>query len=151
MNNNKVCPSCGAEPWNFAEGENPKVEGSSKNSSEPRVQPKFCEDCGDKLIPRSELAKDIWKDPYVREALKERQAWDIAVLRCPECHQLGYYNEGRSFSCRFCDLSFLVVSPEEVDPEDQSREHIATVSTEDVIQLDDTVTECTDGYHNFTP
>lgn len=98
-------------------------------------------------MPRSELPRDIWKDPQVKGALKDgRQTWDIAVCRCPECRQLGYYNEGSSFSCRFCDLTYLVI-----DPEDMPRpEGCRTVSTEEVCRLDDTVTECTDGYHNKT-
>ena len=113
---------------------------------EQQNQPEFCQDCGTKLVPRSELPRDIWKDPYVKERLKEgRPAWDIAVLRCPECNQFGYYNEGSTFSCRFCDLTFYVVS------EGEDREvGVRTVSSDEVIRLDDTVTETTDGYHNMT-
>jgi hypothetical protein len=134
--NGKVCPSCGCEPWNFAEGENPKVEGTSRDSSEQRKQPAFCQDCGDKLIRRSELPRDIWKDPYVKEALKSgRQTFDVQCLRCPECNDLGYYNEGSSFSCRFCDRTFRV-----------DEEMIA----DSMVSLADTVTEATDGYHNQT-
>jgi hypothetical protein len=134
--NLKVCPSCGSVPWDFA---NPGLEQEK--------QPAFCQDCGDKLVLRSELPRDIWKDPAVKEALKSgRPASDIACLPCPECNQLGYYNEGSSFSCRFCDLTFYVVG-------DGDTVDIDTrwVSTEDVCQLDDTVTETTDGYHNWTP
>lgn len=125
MSNSKVCPSCGREP---------------------REQPAFCQDCGDKLVPRSELPRDIWKDPCVKEALKNgRFAGDIAVLECPECNNWGYYNEGSTFSCRFCDLTFYVVSEG-----DDRREGVRTVSADEVIRLDDTVTETTDGYHNRT-
>lgn len=116
----KLCPSCGFSPWDPDPGPNREH------------QPPFCEECGDKLISRSELPRDIWKDPAVRQALKERPAWDIAVLRCPDCNQLGYYNEGSSFSCRFCDRLFYV------GEDDES------------IRLDDTVTETTDGYDNHT-
>lgn len=143
----KVCPSCGREPWNFAEGESPKIEGSSLKSCEPRQQPAFCQDCGDKLVPRSELPRDIWKDPRVKERLKDGvHTWDIAVCRCPECDELGYYNEGSTFSCRFCDLTFYVTS----DEEGGHREGVRTVSADDVIRLDDTVTECDHGYNNRT-
>src|SRR5260221_8485721 len=98
--NLKVCPSCGSMPWDF---HNPGTELQN--------QPEFCQDCGEKLVPRSELPRDIWKDPYIKEALKDgRSTSDIAVCECPECHQWGYYNEGSTFSCRFCDLTFYVVS-----------------------------------------
>lgn len=83
-----------------------------------------------------DLPRDIWKDPGVKERLKEgRQAFDIQCLRCPECNNLGYYNQGSSFSCRFCDLTFRV----DVDMID------------DMVSLADTVTETTDGYDNHTP
>jgi hypothetical protein len=137
MNNpdSKVCPSCGCEPWNFAEGDNPKIEGSSQISCEPRKQPQFCQDCGDKLILRSELPRDIWKDPYVRERLRDGvPAWDIAVFRCPKCHELGYYNEGSSFSCRFCNVTFRMTGSDD----------------EEIQSLADTVTETTDNYPNQT-
>ena len=92
-------------------------------------------DCGDKLIPRSELPRDIWKDPKVKEALKDgRDASDIWCIRCPRCDQLGYYNEGSSFSCRFGCGTWRV------DDE----------MSQDAITLTDTVTETTDGYHNHT-
>jgi hypothetical protein len=134
--NLKVCPGCGSMPWDFA---NPGPEPFREN------QPQFCQDCGERLVARSELPRDIWKDPCVKEALKAgRQAWDIACLRCPECDQLGYYNEGQSFSCRFCDLTFLVVGVDGVPARK------GCVSADDIIRLDDTVTETTDGYHNET-
>lgn len=126
---NKVCPGCGAEP----------------SLAEPRDKPDYCPYCGERLVTRAELPRDIWKDPGVKEALASRAAWDIAVLRCPECHQIGYYNEGSTFSCRFCDLTFYVIGAD-----DRNREGIRTVCIDDVIQLDDTVTETTDGYHNHT-
>lgn len=135
MKQELVCPSCGCAPWNFAEGDNPKVEGTSRNSSEPRKQPTFCGECGDKLIQRSELPRDIWKDPAVKCALKEgRFVDDIRVMECPKCNLWGYYNEGSSFSCRFCDRTWRVT----------------TEMAEDSITLADTVTVTTDGYHNET-
>lgn len=89
------------------------------------------------MSKQAEPINDIWKDPMVQEALKDgRSADDIMVIRCPECHRLGYYNEGSHFSCRFgcgtwfCDEAFL----EENEP----------------VTLADTVTETTDGYHNQT-
>lgn len=91
-------------PWDF---HNP---GKEKEN-----QPKFCQDCGDKLIPRSELPRDIWKDPAVKLALKEgRRANDIAVLDCPKCGMWGYYNQGSSFSCRFCDQTWRIT--EDMEP-----------------------------------
>jgi len=122
MKDAKVCPSCLAEPWTHLVGDH------------DRKQPNFCSDCGDKLIPRSELPRDIWKDPAVREALKERPAFDIACLRCPKCHELGYYNEGSSFTCRFCDETIRV------------DEELA----QEFVLLADTVTDTTDGYNNET-
>lgn len=129
----KVCPGCGSVPWDF---EHPGKE-----------QPKFCQDCGDKLVSRSELPRDIWKDPRVKGRLKDGvPTWDIAVCRCPDCHELGYYNEGSTFSCRFCDVTFYVCG----DDEGAKQEGVRTVSADEVIRLDDTVTEPTDGYHNHT-
>lgn len=66
-----------------------------------------------------EKPSDIWKDPQVIEALKERPAEDIAVLNCPDCHQLGYYNQGRHFSCRFCDATWYVCTEDETPPVDR--------------------------------
>jgi hypothetical protein len=126
-----TCPDCGAMPPDKDKREQPAM---------------FCEFCGTKLVERSELPNDIWKDPAVRERLKEgHPAFDIAVLRCPDCDRLGYYNEGSTFSCRFCDLSFLVVTEDEEHPDGYR-----TVSSDEVIRLDDTITECSDGYHNST-
>lgn len=107
--NPKVCPSCGCCPWDFA------YPGSDLENQPPR-----CQYCGDQLVYRFELPRDIWKDPNVKEALKEgRQAWDIAVMRCPKCNQFGYY-------------------------------HVDDELSDEVVTLADTVTEITDGYHNQT-
>lgn len=55
---------------------------------------------------------DIWQDPMVREVLKEgrRQPWQIQTLRCPKCEKRSYYNEGSHFTCRFCEVTFIVIS-----------------------------------------
>lgn len=114
-----ICSDCGAVP---DEGERPPST--------------HCRFCGTKLVTRDELPRDIWKDPAVKEALKSgRPANDIAVVRCPECDQYGYYNEGSTFSCRFCDKTFSMMSEEAGDY---------------VVRLDDTLTETTDGYDNRT-
>lgn len=110
-----------------------------------RPESTHCRFCGIKLVTRHELPRDIWKDPAVKEALRDREAYDIAVIRCPECDQYGYYNEGSSFSCRFCDLMFLVVGEDESHPEGYR-----TVPADEVVRLDDTITECSDGYDNRT-
>jgi hypothetical protein len=121
----KVCPGCGSCPWDFAH------LGEHREN-----QPDFCQDCGEKLVPRSELPRDIWKDPYVRERLKDGvPAWDIAVCRCPKCGEWGYYNEGSTFSCRFCGVTFLIGDNDEME----------------IARLDDTLTETTGDYHNRTP
>jgi uncharacterized protein YbaR (Trm112 family) len=118
-----ICPGCGLQ-WEHT----------------------FCPHCGDRLVHHSELPRDIWKDPSVKQALKDgRQAWDIAVIRCPKCNQYGYYNEGTAFSCRFCDLTFQIVNENEHIPTD-----VRTISVDEIVHLDDTVTETTDGYENKT-
>jgi hypothetical protein len=65
----------------------------------------------------SEIKDDIWQDPMVKEALQERPAEDIAVLNCPDCCKLGYYNQGSHFTCRFCNVTFLCISEGEETPE----------------------------------
>lgn len=60
---------------------------------------------------------DILKDPSVKERLAEgRTPDDIAVLSCPNCGEYGYYNEGSSFYCRFCDVGFYVCDDNETPP-----------------------------------
>lgn len=125
----KLCPCCGYVP--------PEDE---------RPESAHCRFDGEKLVTRDELPRDIWKDPAVKEALREgRSANDIVVLRCPDCNQYGYYNEGSGFSCRFCDLTFLVMTEGEIPPQGYR-----TVMSEDAVRLDDTLTECTEGYDNRT-
>lgn len=97
---------------------------------------------------RDDLPRDIWKDPNVQAALKEgRHADDIMVLRCPECAQYGYYNQGSSFYCRFCDAAFYCCSENESAPEGRA---YLRLDESDCITLADTVTEPGDGYHNET-
>jgi len=65
------------------------------------------------------MKNKIWKDPMVKEALAEgRSADDIAVLRCPECNQWGYYNQGSHFSCCPCKKRWYVCSEDEEPPDD---------------------------------
>lgn len=97
---------------------------------------------------KDEPVNDIWRDPAVQEALKAgRSADDIMVLRCPDCDRLGYYNQGSSFTCRFCDIWFYCCSEDESPPE--GRAYIR-LDESDLSSLADTVTETTDGYHNET-
>lgn len=94
----------------------------------------------------SEIPNDIWQDPQVKEALKSgRSAWDIMVLPCPDCNRWGYYNQGSSFSCRFCDKSWYVCSEDEPTPKPTR-----FMDAFDMISLHDTLTVTTDGYHNET-
>jgi len=96
--------------------------------------------------PLSEPINDIWKDPQVKEALKEgRPADDIAVLDCPECGRWGYYNQGSHFSCRFCDKTWSVLCEGE-----EPTEGVPHLFADSFISLADTVTETTEGYDNRT-
>lgn len=72
----------------------------------------------------SAKSHDIWKDPRVVEALKERAAWDIAVLDCPKCGAPGYYNEGSHFTCLHCKKSFYCCSEGEDAPDHMPYLHI---------------------------
>lgn len=95
----------------------------------------------------SELVNDIWKDPNVQAALKDgRRPDDIFVLRCPKCDRLGYYNQGASFHCRFCNKGWRVLAEDEPRPRGVRQ----SISTSDAITLDDTLTVTTDGYDNQT-
>lgn len=78
---------------------------------------------------------DIWKDPMVKEALKDgRTPDDIRVMNCPKCGRYGYWNEGSHFSCRFCRKTWFVRSE----------------MADDSVTLSDTVTVTTQGYDNET-
>jgi len=101
-----------------------------------------CPNCDHQLV---KPINDIWKDPMVKEALREgRPAHDIAVARCPECHRWGYYNEGSHFTCRFCERSWYVCS------DDQVPRRGLDMQLDGHTTLADTVTETTDGYDNQT-
>lgn len=78
---------------------------------------------------------DIWKDPRVKDALKEgRTPDDIAVLGCPKCGRLGYYNQGSHFSCLSCKRTWYCCSEGEEPPDDRPYMYL-----DDVMTLDDTV------------
>jgi hypothetical protein len=97
-------------------------------------------------MSNEQLPNDIWKDPQVQEALRDgRHTHDICCLRCPKCDRLGYYNQGSTFSCRFCDLSWYVLSEDEEPIRGRP-----CMSAEEMVSLADTVTDCTDGYDNHT-
>jgi hypothetical protein len=78
---------------------------------------------------------DIWKQPAVKAALKEgRQPDDIAVLNCPKCGRLGYYNQGSIFFCRYCNKGWYCCSEGETPPSDRPYMFL-----DDVVSLADTV------------
>ena len=102
-----------------------------------------CPNCDHRL---DEPINDIWKDPNVKVALKEgRSADDIAVLSCPKCGRWGYYNQGSSFWCRFCEQGWYCCSEDEESPTDRQYLWLDGFTT-----LADTVTVTTDGYDNET-
>lgn len=81
-----------------------------------------------------------WTDPNVVAALKNgRPPSDIALLSCPRCGVLGYYNEGSHFSCRACGSGFAVLS------EGESHDGPA-LHTDGVITLDDFASAAPEGY-----
>ena len=56
-----------------------------------------------------------WEDdPMVAEALKTREARDVALLACPDCDRYSYYNQGASFYCRFCDRGYMAMTHQEI-------------------------------------
>jgi hypothetical protein len=79
---------------------------------------------------------DIWKDPRIVAALKERSPDDIAVLPCPRCGRLGYYNQGSHFTCLKCNRTWYCCSEDEGPPLDGR----PWMSVEDARTLED-VTE----------
>lgn len=79
------------------------------------------------------MNNEIWNDPNVKAALKDgRPADDIALLVCPRCNSLGYYNQGSHFSCRHCGVGFFACSEGEEPPES-----MPGVSLDNVIMLAD--------------
>src|SRR5208282_5664126 len=102
-----------------------------------------CPNCGHHL---TEPINDIWKDPNVQLALKDGRAPnDVAVLFCPKCGKCGYYNQGSHFYCRFCKQEYYCISEGEEPPTG-----FPWLRLDDHTTLDDTVTECTEGYNNHT-
>lgn len=101
-----------------------------------------CEDCG------QELPNDIWKDPGVKGALRSgRTPDDIMVLNCPACGRFGYYNQGSTFWCRFCEQGWVCCSEGEEPPVD--RQYLF-LDMDPPVTLADTLTDTTEGYHNET-
>lgn len=102
------------------------------SDNEQPLGKEYCPNCDHDL---EQPINDIWKDPMVKEALKDgRNADDIWVIRCPTCNRYGYYNQGSHFSCRFCKESW----------------RIDVETFEEPVTLADTVTKVTDGYDNQT-
>lgn len=97
--------------------------------------------------PVAEPINDIWKDPSVKAALKDgRPSSDIAVLSCPTCGRWGYYNQGSTFWCRFCQLNWeCLTEGEEPNPNGGRYLYLDGFTS-----LDDTITDTTDGYDNET-
>ncbi len=87
--------------------------------------------------PVDQPINDIWKDPNVKEALKDgRGADDIWVIYCPKCGRAGYYNQGSTFYCRFCNRGWRCSD--------------TFLENHEPVTLADTVTEPTAGYDNET-
>ena len=62
---------------------------------------------------------DIWQDPGVKKALANgRTPDDIAVLECPGCGKLRYYNQGSHFYCKACRKGWYCCGEDEEPPED---------------------------------
>ena len=58
----------------------------------------------------------VWKDPDVIGALRSgRHPDDICVLNCRQCGQLSYYNQGSSFYCKHCEVSWCVATEDEIE------------------------------------
>lgn len=85
-----------------------------------------------------------WADPGVKRALKEgRDPSDIALLSCPMCGVLGYYNQGSHFSCRMCNEAWAVLADGEDPVEYEGRQ---TMCADEVISLADFEDGAPDGY-----
>jgi hypothetical protein len=95
-----------------------------------------------------EIPNDIWRDPGVKAALKSgRSAIDIMVLACPACARFGYYNQGSSFWCRFCQRGWQCLSEGE---ESDGGDCLYLDGMDSPMTLADTETDTTDGYYNET-
>lgn len=85
-----------------------------------------------------------WADPDVKRALRDgRDPSDIALLICPKCGILGYYNEGSHFCCRMCNETWAVLADGE-DPVEY--EGWQTMCADEVISLADFEDGAPDGY-----
>lgn len=82
----------------------------------------------------------IWDDPRVQAALQERPANDIAILECPTCRTLGYYNQGSHFTCLPCDVTYYCCGETEDAPIDGQPYLIL----DQVMQLSDVIMETPD-------
>ena len=57
-----------------------------------------------------------WReDPNIKAALKERSPEDVMTMRCPECGEDSYYNQGSHFMCYFCDRLYYAANEDELD------------------------------------
>ena len=85
----------------------------------------------------------IWDDPEIKAALSEGRAPDdICVLNCSICGGLGYYNQGTSFYCRYCQRGFTVLDENEEPPPDDARSYFWP---DVLLTLDDVIAaECED-------
>jgi hypothetical protein len=89
----------------------------------------------------------VWDDPDIKAALAEgREPGDIAVLNCPDCGRIGYYNEGSHFYCRHCDKGFRVLVQEEMhELDDPDCNRSAVIVLEETLTLQDVIdAECED-------
>jgi len=91
---------------------------------------------------------DIWDDVNVKQALADgRQPDDIAVLNCPICGNLSYYNQGSSFCCKDENCQgnhgFRVLVQEEAEAADYKDRH--TIILDHLLTLEDVLeAECAD-------
>lgn len=83
----------------------------------------------------------VWDDERVKERLAEgMQPADIAILNCPSCGKLSYYNQGSWFTCHGCNATWHCKAEDE-EPDDRP-----TIWLSDgVLTLDDAIeAECSD-------
>jgi len=94
--------------------------------------------------PNRDQDDSPWADPGVKKALRDgRDPHDIALLICPKCGVLGYYNEGSHFYCRMCDEGWAVLSEGEDPAEYEGRQ---TMVVDGVTTLADFEEGAPDGY-----
>ena len=79
---------------------------------------------------------DVFNNPGVKAALRSgRDSSDIAILNCPACGELGYYNQGSWFNCDSCKRCFRVVTQDEADDDDYGAD--GTLVIDECMTLDD--------------